>query len=154
MSEVPVETHTQETKWSCGPAALKMLLEHQGHVIEEDQLVELSDAGPDGGTEHEGLVSAAKVLGYEVFAKEDASVTDLVHFVEKGLPVLIDFQGKKGGHFAVVVSTDGGRIHIVDPRRKGSDRYSLDPVVFAKRWFNIRYDDKRRVNRWMMVISR
>ena len=68
VEDIPVQEYRQKTEWSCGPAALKILLSRFGHVVSEKQLIDLTDAEPKGGTEHEGLVNAAKALGYDVFA--------------------------------------------------------------------------------------
>jgi ABC-type bacteriocin/lantibiotic exporter with double-glycine peptidase domain len=150
--ELPTPEYRQDHTWSCGPAALKILLDFFGHPVSEDQLIHLTDAKSRGGTEHEGMVQAAEILGHQVYAKEDATEVDLMRFLSKGVPVVVDFQGNNGGHFAVVSGLKDNRVQIDDPRQTGSQRHSLDMNVFMSRWFNIRYDNHRRINRWMMAL--
>lgn len=150
--ELPAPTYRQKKDWSCGPAALKILLSYFGHPASEEQLIHLTHARSEGGTEHEGMVNAAQILGHQVFAKENATEQDLMRFVQQGIPVIVDFQGSQGGHFAVVNGLKDGRILLDDPREHGSQRHTLDLEVFKNRWFNIRYDNRKLVNRWMMAI--
>jgi predicted double-glycine peptidase len=150
--DLGVEPVRQKKDWSCGPAALKILLGYLGHPATEEQLIHLTDAKPEGGTEHEGMVRAAEILGHQVFSRENATDQDLLRFIQQGIPVIVDFQGSQGGHFAVISGIKDGRIVLDDPREHGSQEHTLDLDVFKNRWFNIRYDNHRRVNRWMMAI--
>lgn len=150
--EVPVDGHQQTEDWSCGPAALKILLSRFDHPVSEEQLIALTRSGPAGGTTHEGLMDAARRLGYRVVAFSNASVSDIRGMIARGLPVLVDFQGRKGGHFAVVVGAKDGRLEFEDPRESGTPRYSMDERVFEARWYNVTYPDRRTIRRWMMAV--
>lgn len=150
--ELPVDGYRQQRPWSCGPAALKILMTYFGHPVSEEQLIHLTSAKSSGGTEHEGMVRAAEILGHQVFAKENASEQDIMRFIQQGIPVIVDFQGSQGGHFAVVSGVRNGRVILDDPRETGTQQHTLDLDLFKAKWFNIRYDSHRLVNRWMMAL--
>jgi ABC-type bacteriocin/lantibiotic exporter with double-glycine peptidase domain len=152
MKDVPVTPYRQQRSWSCGAAALKIVLSRFGKDVSEDNLIDLSATDPQGGTRHEGMVAAARALGYKIYVREDAGEDDLVEFLRLGLPVIVDFQARSGGHYAVVTAVDNGRVHIEDPRREGSQHHTLDLRIFLSRWFNVTYGDRRFVNRWMLVL--
>lgn len=153
VEDLPVKEYTQETEWSCGPAALKILLSHYGHNVSEDQLIELSGTTPAAGATHAGLINAAHKLGYHVMATDNAAEGLLPTLIKSGAPVLIDFQGASGGgHYVAAIGMDSERVHIEDPRRHGGNHYTLDWNLFNARWYNVTYGDKKFINRWLMAI--
>lgn len=152
IPEVPVLEYRQKKDWSCGPAALKILLSSRNHEVSEEQLIQLTGAKPEGGVEHEGMTRAAQMLGYKVFATANATEKQVLYFLQNRIPVIVDYQGNIGGHYAVITGYDNGRVIFQDPREEGSLHHSMDWQMFQHRWYNIRYDTHERIDRWMMVI--
>jgi predicted double-glycine peptidase len=150
--EVPVEDHEQKTEWSCGPAALKIVLDALGHTVSEDQLIKLTGATPEAGTRHEGMVAAAEALGYKVHQSEETPDEDLAKFLASDIPVVIDYQGSNGGHYVVLKAIENGRVRMQDPRRHGARDHTLDINLFNARWHSTTYGDQKFTNRWMMVV--
>lgn len=152
IKDIQVEDYEQETEWSCGPAALKIVLDSIGHPVSEDQLIQLTGASPIAGTRHEGMISAASALGHKVFATEECSDEDLSRFLASKIPVIVDYQGSRGGHYVVITGLEDGRVHIQDPRKHGPRHHTLDLNMFKARWHATTYGDRDFSNKWMMAV--
>lgn len=160
MSETPslkVQKFSQGQDW-CGPAALKILLSHFDKNYSEEQLVQISSATHEWGTEHEGLIQAAKEVGAHVFAKENGTLEELEYFIrEEKIPVIIGWFDKSGSfwgdHYSVVVSITDKNIVIVDPAVNEPERW-LDRQKFPGIWFDFIGPDNRTVSwGWYMVVT-
>lgn len=146
--------HFLQTTGLCGPSSLRTLLSYFGKEFSEEQLAQLAQATMDQGTEHEGMISAAKETGAFVFVKENASIEDLEYFVKKEkLPVIIGWFDKDGDHYSVVVNVTDKNIIIVDPAANEDQRW-LPRDVFPKIWFDFIGKDNKIVSwAWFMVAT-
>jgi len=147
----------------CGPAALKIALSYFKKSYTEDQLAmlcgtTLEDVAKKGefgvGTEHEGLVEAAKELGGFVFVKESGTLDELKYFVkEEKLPVIIGWFDKDEDHYSVVVNVTDKNVILVDSGEHGPERW-LDKEDFPNIWFDfVGKDDKIVSWGWYMVVT-
>ena len=136
----------------CGPASLKIVLSHYGVDKSELDLALLSDATPDKGTNHEGLVKAAKSLGAVVSTKENATMDDIRIHVENDIPVIVGWWSGTEDHFSVVYEVGKAKIYMMDPEAQSGIRI-LPIEDFEKLWHDLDGDDNHPVQRWMMTIS-
>ena len=147
-------THFEQSDGLCGPASLRILLSHFNKNFSEEDLAKLSEATPKYGTEHDGLIKAAKALGGHVFAKENGTLEELKYFIkQEKLPVLIGWFDKDGDHYSVIANITDKNIIIVDPAAKVVKR-QLDINDFPQIWFDFIGQDNRTVSwNWFMVVT-
>jgi ABC-type bacteriocin/lantibiotic exporter with double-glycine peptidase domain len=152
-NKVRVE-HIEQSTGLCGPASLRILLSYFGKSYTEEQMTKLASATMSVGTEHEGMIQAAKEIGGFVFAKENGTIEELEHFINKeNLPVIIGWFDKDGDHYSVVVSITEKNIIISDPASDDPERW-LDREMFPDIWFDFIGEDGRTVSwGWYMVVT-
>ena len=147
---VPV---VDQTPGFCGPAALRAVLAFYGRDVSEDKLAQLAKSNRKDGTEPEGLVRAAKALGFQAQAKEDASVADLQSWLDHGIPVIVDWFSTDEGHYSVLTAIRDGKVFMKDPELGSEREMELDK--FERVWFDFEGDtDKHEglVQRQMIVV--
>src|SRR3989442_7882841 len=117
-----LKLYKQETRYSCAPACLRMVLSAWGVEVEEAELRQLADCSPLG-TDAFQLVEAARALGFTATRKYTlASVDDLARLVDDGFfPIVyIDLWPIRGGvsgqyHSLVVLSITYESVVVLDP---------------------------------------
>ncbi len=110
----------------CGPACLKMVLEFLGEEHSERSLGKLAGTTKKDGTPGEGLVKAAKKLGFRAKIKDHATPADVRKYVTgKKIPVIIDWFYQDCGHYSVVVGADKTHLQYIDP---------VDGKIHAMSW--------------------
>jgi ABC-type bacteriocin/lantibiotic exporter with double-glycine peptidase domain len=163
----------------CGNTSLKAVLWFLGKPVSARQLGVLAGTTQDG-TDHAGLVKAARRAGAAVFERSSGTVAELRWFLAKDLPVIVGWwsqdagdvnfdarwslaerRARDCGHFSVISGIDGGRVLLMDPQWTVRRRRSR---VVGRRWMSIRdfrrvwYDTDTaryaRVARWYMVVHR
>lgn len=146
--------HFLQSAGLCGPSSLRALLSYFGKTFTEAELAQLASATMDEGTEHEGMISAAKSLGAFVFVKDNGSIEELEYFLKKEkLPVIIGWFDKDGDHYSVVVNITEKNVIIVDPAADEDERW-LDRVTFSKIWFDFIGKSNNIVSwGWYMVVT-
>ncbi|MFZ2804043.1 MAG: cysteine peptidase family C39 domain-containing protein [Patescibacteria group bacterium] len=138
----------------CGPASLKILLDHYGREFSEEELSELCDATVEKGTDHVGLIKAANEIGEDPIAKDNATIEELRELVEKEIPVIVGWYSEHGepdDHYSVVYEVTDDMISMMDPER---DEGTLTMPIseFEKVWYDFEGSERMRVERWMMAI--
>ena len=111
--------HKQETKYSCVPACLRMVLGSFGLDLEEEQLRNLCDCTAFG-TDALKAVDAARQLGFPTTAKYNLSINELETLVEAGhhpiaLLNLAPIDGFAEQHAVVVVEMNERAVVVFDP---------------------------------------
>lgn len=147
----------RQTPAHCGPAALKMVLDYFGVEKSEADLAKMCGASARAGTSAEGIVAAAKKLGFKGSFKNLASVADIRRYVQKKkIPVIVDWFSTDDGHYSVVADIDDKSITLQDPELGGPR--VLDLEIFRRVWFDFAGDYPRRqkdfVIRRMIVIEK
>lgn len=147
-------TPFEQSPGYCGPASIKILLSYFNKNYSEDQLAAIANATRDYGTEHEGMIQAAKEIGGYVFVKENGTIEELTQFVrEEKLPVIIGWFDKDGDHYSVVVNVTDKNIIIIDPAINEPERW-LSRDIFPRIWFDFIGRDNKIVSwGWYMVIT-
>jgi predicted double-glycine peptidase len=160
-STLAVPARRQETKYSCGPAALRAVLAAFGVRISEDALIERLKTSKKDGTTPESMHQQAESLGLGTLVREPMSLKDLKKATDAGYPVIVLFQawqeGKKrdwagdwdDGHYAVVTSVQGDHVFLSDPSMSKGTGY-IPASEFEERWHD--ENENRRYHRWGLVI--
>ncbi len=151
----------RETPGLCGPASLKMVLDYYGVSVSEQELARLSGSFGEKGTSVSGLVKAAKHFGFKAFLKKNSSLKDLEYFVNKKIPVIVDWFNEDDGHYSVVVDINKKEVVLMDPALRKILIYIRRKVFSRETFFRIWFDfpgdhiksPKDLVLRLMLVVT-
>lgn len=145
----------------CGPGAVIIAASALGKEADEVELAKVCETKTEeaegfrgGGTEHEGVVRAAKSLGFEVFTKEEGTIEELRYFIEEEhLPVIVGWFDRDDDHYSVAVEVIGGELVLADSSSEGPEhRISRD--FFTRVWFDFVGPGNHRVSwGWYCVMS-
>jgi len=137
---------------SCGPVCLKMIFEHLGKKYSERELIELCDAVPNRGTSHKNMIDSVKKTGFFYFAKSNGSINELISYVKKGYPVIVNYLNPKSkrGHYSILIGIDenGEKLTFADP--SNGYGYKLGFKEFDRIWHN----RKKTSWRWFLIINK
>lgn len=136
----------------CGPASLKMVLDYYGLHKTEKELGELCQTTFEHGTDHDSLVRATEILGFQVQQKANASLKELKQLVDQDIPVIVGWFSTDEDHFSVVVEVTEREIHLVDPELD-QGQWEMTWSAFAEVWYDNDGPENTRVVHWMMWIS-
>jgi len=160
-----VGEYRQQTKWTCGPGALKIMLDYFGRNISEKELIKLTGCNEKIGTPPDKLCSALQSLGYRTFQQMNASISDVENFLKAGLPVIVAYQSlddqpygtvpepdqdKRYGHYAVIMGSNKTHFFLSNPEKDSA----YDPIhknVFLKLWWDKDLLERRLFNRWFIA---
>ncbi|OGG93828.1 hypothetical protein A2609_01100 [Candidatus Kaiserbacteria bacterium RIFOXYD1_FULL_47_14] len=128
----------------CGPASLKIVLDYYGVHKSEQELSELTGLVPGVGVDDTGIARAAETLDFKVEIKNGSSFRDIEKWLEKKVPVIVDWftRGRSDysdseiadGHYSVVAGLDAEHIYLQDPEI-GKIR-TLKREDFMRVWFD------------------
>lgn len=140
----------QSLTYTCGPAALQMVLRYFDQKVGHARLVELLETNKDTGTRRRRLVEAAQAHGMYVHEHVGASLAELLWFVRQSVPVIVNYRepDNEVGHYAVVAGFSWWRIILHDPWH--GPEFRLPVWEFAARWHG---QHKTTNRRWMLAIS-
>lgn len=139
----------QTTEYTCGPACLRMVFEHFGKSMREEDLAVLLDTDTEVGTITDEMPRIVVAQGFSVFEKKDASMGELEDYIGRGVPIIIDFiePSEEDRHFAVVVGFEEADIILNDPWN--GEGFRMSSEEFERRWGS----PKNRYTRWMMILT-
>jgi ABC-type bacteriocin/lantibiotic exporter with double-glycine peptidase domain len=128
--------HSQELKYSCVPACLRMVLASFGLSMTEAELREMCDCTVFG-TEALSAVDAARQLGFAGSVKHNLQFSELQTLVEAGhFPIvyinLEPIDGFDDEHALVITQISGGIVSVHDPLR-GEREIPVDAFLSAWR---------------------
>ncbi len=124
----------QETPGWCGPVSLKMVLAYYGLRKSERELARLAGATRSQGVEAPALEKVARRLGFAARIKDRATLADIKKYLNKGIPVIVDWFSHDDGHYSVVVGLTKDTIYLQDPEI-GRIR-TMDTKIFKRVWFD------------------
>ncbi len=142
---LPVKPFQQNVNaGTCGPASLKMVFEYYGLEKSEIELAQICGTTYEMGISAEGLKKGAEAFGFTVEIKDYASFEDLEMWLNKKVPVIVDWftRGRMDydhtevpdGHYSVVVGLDNDFIYLQDPEI--GELRTLTREDFMKVWFD------------------
>ncbi len=115
---LPVKPYRQKAGL-CGVASLKMVLDYFGLQKSEAELEKLTGANAQKGTSLEGIKKAAQQFGFLVDIKDEADFGDIKFWLDKKVPLIVDWFSVYGGyiegHYSVVIGLDKNYIYMQDP---------------------------------------
>lgn len=150
---IKLNVFKQKTDYTCGPSCLKMVFDYFGLKLTEEQIAKLAGTTVDG-TAPEKLVSCSNKLGFEAHYKVNSSISDIKKFLNKRVPVIVDWFSVDEGHYSVVVGMDSQNIYLADPEFGKIKSMKLND--FYRVWFDFSGDFIRSIKdvrpREMIVI--
>lgn len=124
----------QETDYTCGPAALRMVAASCGIKKSEKFFARLLKTNARIGTKNRAFATASKKLGFMYNVKENTRVSHLKKLLKSGYRVIVCYYHPKErvGHYAVVAKITKTRMYLLDPFSGPRHTYTLR--VFSKIW--------------------
>jgi len=147
MKKLIVPFFRQESEYSCGPAALRMMLAYYNILKTEEELVEKSRTSFEG-TCNEVLAETASHFRMCI-VQTDLSMKTLFRCVESSTPMMVNYINPTSevGHFAVVVGYSDTHLVLNDP--SNGENYEIEHSHFEERW---RSGDGKH-DRWGLVFE-
>jgi predicted double-glycine peptidase len=146
--------HFRQRPSYCGPASLKILFSFYGVQAGELKLGKLARCTVKNGTDHIGMIKAAKAFGFKAYVKEHATFADIDNWVnKKKTPVIVGWFSDYDDHYSVVIGLDKTHIALDDPEMAKPVRH-LKRSFFKHVWFDFIGKNNDRVSwGWMMAIQ-
>ncbi len=181
LIDLGVPAFTQRAA-ECGNTSLKSALWHLGRRVSAAELGRRAGLTEDG-TDHAGLIAAARRSGAAVFARSGgslaASLGELRWFLARRHPVLVGWwahaedephfdpawslaqrRARDAGHYSVVDAIDATRVGLMDPDPelrggtwRGGRRW-MSHAEFGRVWYDTDTSRYRLVERWYLVVHR
>jgi len=136
----------QETLYAsmCGPVSLKMVLGYRGVEKSEKELAKLCKVDKNLGVNDRDIKRVAEQLGFKVVIKNNSSFKDIEKWLDKKVPVIVDWftKGRQeyfesetaDGHYSVVAGLDEKYIYLQDPEIGKIRKLKRDD--FMRVWFD------------------
>jgi ABC-type bacteriocin/lantibiotic exporter with double-glycine peptidase domain len=149
MMKIPY--HKQQRFNTCGPAAMRMVLEHFGIKKSEQELVKVLKTNIFQGTLHKNLVKAAWLYDLRYYSFGNAAIKDLKDFQDKGYAIIVAYRPPEDFyHYAVLKEIDDKYIHLYDPWYGPLTKYALED--FIQRWKSNPLFEKKK--RWFIAMKK
>ena len=130
----------RQTPGLCGPASLKIVMDYYGVSVSETEIARIAGATKEKGTSIKGLIKAARRFGFKTFLKQNSSLKDLEYFVNKKIPVIVDWFDEDDGHYSVVVDIDKKNVILMDPALRKILIYVRRKIFPRETFFRIWFD--------------
>lgn len=151
---VPIPHHPQETDHTCGPAALKMVLDALwGLRVEEERLAQHLGTEPGVGTRQRVMARFLGGLGVRAVVRHtDTRIDDIRAAMRTRHVVLVCYWLPDEGtdHYAVVARVLPDHIVLQDPWK--GPGWTLDLATFERDWRSDATVATRR-HRWFVAIE-
>lgn len=143
----------KQTPGFCGPASLKIVLGYYGIEKGEEELAKLTRCS-NRGTSAQGIITAAKKLGFKAEFKDNCSFGDIKRYLDKKIPVIVNWFLQDDGHYSVVVGLDKKKIYLQDSTLGHVRAMKLE--IFYRVWFDfpgnfLKTKDELRLRRIIVV---
>lgn len=139
----------KQTKGLCGASSMKMVMDYYDIVHSERYWARLTAVKIDkdgkvhrmyGCSEHK-ILEVAKSFGFKGFLKENSSIEELRDYIDRKIPVIVDwFSPEEGSHFSVVAGFEKDKIILADPHFGELKKHTIE--WFEERWFDVPYPSK------------
>lgn len=93
----------------------------------------ITKCDPDRGVTGSAVVKAAEELGFTGFVKDSAELEDIRKFLDRKIPVIVEWFSEDDGHYSVAVGMDKENIYLQDPELAGLRKFDLE--TFRRIWF-------------------
>ncbi|KYK26702.1 hypothetical protein AYK26_07125 [Euryarchaeota archaeon SM23-78] len=136
--------HKQETKYTCGAAAMRMALEFCGIKKSEKQVAKLLGTNKVRGTWHKNFPIVAEKFKLNHVSLRNATIDNLKEYQKKGFAIIICYfyPPEKVDHYSVLKNIDAKNIYFHDPFFGDEHKYLL--TYFKKIWkSDPKYDNEK-----------
>ncbi|MBI2041263.1 MAG: C39 family peptidase [DPANN group archaeon] len=109
--------HKQQTKWTCGPACMRMALEACGIERNETQVAKLMRANSKIGVLCRAFPKVAERFKLNYVSLRNAKISDIKNLLKKGFVIIISYflEYEEITHTAVVSNVTKNYIYLLDP---------------------------------------
>lgn len=147
---LPVSHHRQINSWSCGPSALKIVLDYYKEKRDVKNLIKELNCSEKDGTLHRDFIKFLKKNKYSFIEKKNASLVDIEEFLQQAIPVIVDYQAHHGGHFSVIIGRTENKFLLSDPSCDKKYKW-INKKDFEKRWFE-EDEPGTIIKRWLLAV--
>ncbi|MBI2172646.1 MAG: C39 family peptidase [Candidatus Aenigmarchaeota archaeon] len=144
--------HRQETKDTCGPACMRMVLGLLGIKKPEKSLARLLKTDNVHGTLNKNFPLVAKKYKLRYKSAGEASVKELRNLIKQGYVVIVCYfiRKEREYHYAVVRKIGARHIHLYDPWFGPGHSYTTRH--FTKIWKGNR--SLKEADRWLFAVKK
>lgn len=141
----------QETSYTCGAAALRMVLASIGINKTEKQVAKILGTNRVKGTLHDDFFKVAEHLKLKYIVERKSSVKDLKKLQDENYRIIVNYllPVTKVGHYAVVREVGSKYIHLLDPFIGPDQIYPISN--FIKNW---KSGFEKDYSRWFFAIKK
>lgn len=120
--------------FSCGPATLKIYFHYYGVFASEKEIAKIAGTTNEKGTSLDGMLKAAEHFGFNAFTKKNSTLDDLRYYINKKIPVIVDWFCEDDGHYSIVVGINKKDVILRDPSSWRIKKMPIDK--FLRVWFD------------------
>lgn len=145
----------QSNGWSCGPGVVQAVLTYYGVWGYQDDFAREMGTTEEQGTQPARIAAYLRKWGLDATLREGLTTRDLRRYVDRGIPVILDFQAWNGapakdysqewedGHYAVLIGYDRKGFFLEDPSLLGTRGYLAAPEL-ERRWHDYEIENGKR----------
>lgn len=145
----------QMNSYSCGVGSVQAILAYfdpdRLWTYQKPLAKALGTTSRDG-TSPEHIVAYLRSQGLKAEVRENLTIKDLEHYVDRKTPVILDYEayGRKGvdyskdwadGHYSVVRGYDRDRIYLMDPSQMPGTNAYVTKAELGDRWHDRDFKD-------------
>lgn len=135
----------QTYNYDCGASALQSILIYYGYNVREDEIMKIAGTTSENGTSPAGIEKIAKKYGLKVHKDVNMTVNDLIHYIDRGYPVMMPIQAwpedsedmdysldMDDGHWVICIGYSPDKLYFEDP--SSVVRATIDRDKIDARW--------------------
>ena len=144
--------HKQETEYTCGAAAMRMVLESIGINRSEKEIAKLLKTNKIRGTWHKNFPIVAEKYKLNCIVRRNARISDLKKLQKENYSIILCYYcpAEKVDHYSLLRKIDSRFIYFWDPWFGPNHKYSLNH--FNKIWkSDPKYEKEKK---WLIAMKR
>jgi len=151
MISLDVPYFQQDTTFTCGPAALQMVMAYHGIRISEAELRKRLKTNEETGTRRARMKEVVTDLGLHCYVNNQAMFDEFTFLLKLGAPIIVRFLEPDEGidHYGVIVGANDSHVIIHDPWHGPSVTFSKKD--FLPRWTCDLIGD---CDQWIIAVSK
>jgi ABC-type bacteriocin/lantibiotic exporter with double-glycine peptidase domain len=131
--------YKQETKYTCGPACMRMVLNSIGVKKSEKALAKKMQTNKIIGTWHKYIPQLAEAYKLDYIIEREGTISDLRRLYRAGWEIIVCYNtnrtikvDRSGSHYAVIKKINWHSIYLLDPYYGDKKRYFVK--IFKRKW--------------------
>jgi len=127
--------YRQSKDYTCGPAVVRMALNHHNTNLSESYLTKLLDTTKDYGTRITRLVVILRNFGLTCKMYKNSTIGQLKQKLDNNVVIVSYYlEEYKEGHYAIVKKVTKNKIYLIDPWY--GSKHNLEIEYFVDHWHN------------------